>query len=305
MTDMAPTNSIINLTAPSVDFEGITLNHIPPYAGIYAGVAIIDKHLAERLLKSNTRNRPMREGKVSEYARAMRSGTWAFNAEAIKISSDGVLADGQHRLQAITWMDDDDPGYPLLVVYGLTPESQLTMDQGAKRTAHEQLALTGAEVDTTIAAAIRALIAWDTGLYFANRTRSIVGTDAIIAWAKERPEAVDAFHELSSRGYRKVVGLPPSITLACAYRFNEIDSDSTAEFFSGLVSPVGLTHGSPILALRHRMERVAITRERISAREFIAYTVTAWNHYRNGNRVATITRPRTGTWTEDNFPEAI
>jgi hypothetical protein len=286
-----------------MEFEGIELAQIPPYRGVFAGVAAIDKHLAEILLKHNTRNRPLRETKAGNIARAMRLGNWQFNGEAIKFDRDGVLADGQHRLQAITMLDGEE-SFDMLVLFGLTPESQLTMDQGAKRGAHEQLALTGADVDSTITAAIRILIRWEEGMLFGDQVRNgKVSTDDVVRWHRANIDAVDRFREFGARGYRRIMSVPPSISLAVAYRFHEIDEEWASEFFNGLLTPVGLREGSAVLALRGRLERIALAKEKVSERDTIAYLVMAWNAFRDCRQISKVQGPRGGTWTRETFPE--
>jgi hypothetical protein len=57
---------------------------------------------AEFLLIKNTINRKLRPSIVRDFARQMRLNLWRENTgEAIKITSNGHLLDGQHRLTAL------------------------------------------------------------------------------------------------------------------------------------------------------------------------------------------------------------
>ena len=56
---------------------------------------------AEILLKRNTQNRPMQPHHVTYLVREMESARWMENGEPIIIGEDGLIKDGQHRLQAI------------------------------------------------------------------------------------------------------------------------------------------------------------------------------------------------------------
>lgn len=287
----------------TLEFEGMDLTEIPPYCGVFACIASIDKPLAEILLKYNTRNRTLSEAKALNIARAMQNGSWQFNGEAIKFDRGGVLNDGQHRLYAIANILEGG-SYPSLILYGLTSESQLTMDQGAKRGAHEQLALTGANVDSTITAAIRILIRWQEGLLFGDQVRNgKIGTDDIVAWHERHPVGVEVLRDLGARGYRRILSVPPSISLAVAYRLQEIDQEWAAEFFNGLLTPVGLTEGSPILALRGRLERIGLMKEKVSERDYIAYLILAWNAFRELRKITKVQGPKGGAWTRETFPE--
>lgn len=55
---------------------------------------------ARELLSMNTFNRSVRRETVEKYKAAMREGRWRANGEPIKVGTDGVLKDGQHRLIA-------------------------------------------------------------------------------------------------------------------------------------------------------------------------------------------------------------
>lgn len=62
----------------------------------------ITPKLAQSLLKNNRANRPISKKTVESYARDMLNGNWKTNTgNAISISKDGALLDGQHRLTAV------------------------------------------------------------------------------------------------------------------------------------------------------------------------------------------------------------
>lgn len=57
--------------------------------------------LAEKWLLKNTHNRKLYETVVDSYALDMKRGNWILNHQGICFDEDGVLLDGQHRLEAI------------------------------------------------------------------------------------------------------------------------------------------------------------------------------------------------------------
>ncbi|QIS10632.1 hypothetical protein [Nocardia arthritidis] len=285
-----------------MEFEGMKLAEIPPYVGVYAGIVDIDTDLARRLLKHNTHNRAIRPGKVAELVRVLGAGQWQFNGEAVKFDRDGTMRDGQHRCAAITELDSP-TSFPTLVVYGLDAQSQETMDQGTKRQAYEQLTIAGIESDKTVAAAVRVLIRWREGLLFGDHKQADVTTSDIVAWAKANPGGMERFRELTARGYRRISGCPPSVSLAVAYRFAEIDTEWGYEFFDNLLKPFGLPEGSPVWALRSRLEQIVKRRQRVGDRNMIAYFVSAWNGFRDCRSMSFIPGPKGGIWTIENFPE--
>ena len=62
----------------------------------------VTPEMATEWLKGNTKNRPINEEKVAEYAEKMRLGEWRErHSVPIILQSDGRLINGQHRLYAI------------------------------------------------------------------------------------------------------------------------------------------------------------------------------------------------------------
>jgi hypothetical protein len=100
----------------------------------------------------NRHNRNCEDRRIAQYARDMRAGGWMFTGEAIKISREGVLLDGQHRLYGVI---DAGRTVPLLVITGLDPRAQEVMDQGIPRRLHDALALRGEPDPNNLAAALR------------------------------------------------------------------------------------------------------------------------------------------------------
>jgi len=99
---------------------------------------LITPELAKEYLTRNTRNRKLRKGIVEQYAREMRCGKWLLTHQGIAFNCDGTLLDGQHRLEAVilsgasVWMN---------VSRGVASESQIAMDDHAKRTAANAIGL--------------------------------------------------------------------------------------------------------------------------------------------------------------------
>jgi hypothetical protein len=100
----------------------------------------------------NSHNRSWEDRRVAQYAQDMRRDDWLFTGEAIKVSREGVLLDGQHRLYAVL---DADMTVPLLLITGLDPRAQEVMDQGKPRSLSDALHLRGEPDPNNVAAALR------------------------------------------------------------------------------------------------------------------------------------------------------
>ena len=84
--------------------------------------------------------------------------------------------------------------------------------------------------------------------------------------------------------------------------FAEIHIQDAVRFFSRLHTGANLAEGSPILALRQRLETDRRTKRKRTDREQLGMIVTAWNAWRKGRNLKTLT-PK--PWNVDNFPEPI
>lgn len=295
-----------------MDFEGVRLVELPSpgnrYPDLFSGVAELDAELAERLLKFNNRNRDLSQRRVSELKRTMSAQQWMLNGDTIVFAADDgepLMLDGQHRAESALQLADGD-SYASIIVYGVESDAQITIDQGTRRAAHEQLAIAGVSADKSIAAAIKLLILWDESMLFQapHEKRTQANTTDIVVWAQLHPEAMALLRDYGARGYRRIPGSKPAVGLVAAYRFGMIDRDLTAALFSGLISPVGLQEGSPILALRARLELISRTRERVTPRDLLGYFITTWNMLRDGRSAPGIlNKPKGGTYTAASFPE--
>lgn len=268
-------------------------------------IILVSPEMARRVLANNTRNRPISEHHVKKLMREMESGRWTYNGEAIKWSVDSVLLDGQHRMTALSRMPDGFESIPFLVVRGLPTSAQDTMDQGKVRAAGDQLAIDGMGGNNSriIAGAIRVYTLWLNGNLFGDQTAVSISNPEIVAWAHEHPIDMAMLEDIADARLRRVK-IRPSVTLAVMLRLRQVDGEAQREFAELLYSGAGLDAGSPILALRERLDRIREHKVRTSDRDYIAFMIVAWNAWRDGRRLSKLQRPKVGTWTRENFPEA-
>jgi hypothetical protein len=103
----------------------------------HADIVVATKELVDCLLSMNTSNRPIRKSAVTKYANEIKAGRWILTNQGIGVSDDGVLIDGQHRLEALKQC-----GYPeveILLVINLPASSAMAVDQHAKRSARDMI----------------------------------------------------------------------------------------------------------------------------------------------------------------------
>ena len=66
-----------------------------------ADIVLITPELASKWLQNNLLNRNISQRQVDKIVSEMRAGNWRLTHQGIAFYSDGVLADGQHRLEGI------------------------------------------------------------------------------------------------------------------------------------------------------------------------------------------------------------
>lgn len=105
-------------------------------------VVLITPEVANRMLDRNTGNRSIRASVARRYAEEMKRGSWRETGDPIRVSVNGNLIDGQHRLHAITLsgvplrapiitLRRKDDAYAELTAIGLP------IDDHSKRQAHD------------------------------------------------------------------------------------------------------------------------------------------------------------------------
>lgn len=93
--------------------------------------------LAAKYLQKNVCNRTIRRAVVEGLKAAMLRGEYIMSHQGIAFTDDGVLADGQHRLTAISELESG--AFPMQVTTGLSRDAFKVMDIGLKRSAADAL----------------------------------------------------------------------------------------------------------------------------------------------------------------------
>lgn len=108
---------------------------------------------AQELLNKNDSNRPMNKAHARKFASDMTEGLWKYNGDPIRLSADGNLLDGQHRLQACVYA-----GIPFEteIIEDLPQEVMVTIDTGRRRSAADALHFMTGGSAVQIAASSRA-----------------------------------------------------------------------------------------------------------------------------------------------------
>lgn len=94
--------------------------------------------IANELLQSNKRNRPIRPRRVSAIASDMIAGKWSETPQPIAFNKDGKLIDGQHRIAAVIKANIP---IDMWACYGV--DDNVVIDRGSPRSTGDSLYMRG------------------------------------------------------------------------------------------------------------------------------------------------------------------
>lgn len=239
----------------------------------FAQETIVTPQLAAEWLKQNTMNRPLRTVVVQNYMADMVSGKWQANGETIKISADGKVLDGQHRLHAIIRA-----GVPIkmLVVGGLPNDSFKTIDTGMRRSAAQIVGLQGKQ-NATIQASIGrwlVLIAEKTG---ETGSRGSVTTAEILESLDRHPLSHGIATMMAEKGIRGL--LPSAAGAAFVMAAEKYGQDVVENFLREFKEGQGLKKGDPSYELRERMIQNSSRVAKLTTPAIVGITIKAIRAY--------------------------
>lgn len=266
--------------------------------GITVEVIDVDPVLAELWLDEHNRhNRKWRPRKLDAYARDMAAGRWEFNGDPLRFDIAETLLDGQHRLAAIR---DSKTTQPFVVVKGLRPQAQETVDIGATRTMGDTLTLRGESNASILAAIARRVLLFDQGIA-TNGGRVIVTHPEMSAYIDSTPAIYRAV-EVANAAKQSGLQAAPSVVGAAYHLCARLDEVDAGHFFlRQLIDNVGLEVGDPARALLRRIQEEARTGRPMHPDDVLRYAIVAWNHFRNERQITKLQAPK-GGWTAKNTP---
>lgn len=291
----------MSITDPRIPTMKFPNPENPDLPDIIFSVETITPEIAREWLEANTKNRNVRSSSVRRYRSDMENGRWDFTGDPVRFDYLGNLLDGQHRLLALTELDDG-AGVSVLVIRNLPTDAQMTMDQGSRRSPGDQLSLRDVPNASFIASGVKRYLVMEEGLFF-QRNAGMISTPAIESWVESNPRDVASLLDL--HGDMLQIDAPPSVLAAAAlvlFDVNEGTQKTAAVDFFTTLSRGGAAQDSPITLLDRRLARIRREKKKVSDRDYLGLIFTAWNAWRDGRTMSRLTLPRGGTFTEDNFP---
>lgn len=255
--------------------------------------AEITPEIAREMLRRNFRNRAIRKDKVEMLRGVLERGEWEYNGDALRLSEDGRLLDGQHRLISIA-----ESGISAEMIVVVVPDkSQTTMDQGFKRTFSDMLVMDGEQNANTVAAAVGLVWAFEQDGVPSLQNRPIGPTvQQKYDTLSRHPGVRDSVAKV-----RRADMISGSLASALHYLFTYANADDADAFFERLRKGEG-SEGDPIFTLRERL-----LRERMKAggqlhtRVRTAFVIKAFNAWRKGVQMKSL-KFNPGGAKPDRFP---
>jgi len=281
-------------------------------------VVLVTPEMAREWLLSNTHNRPIKKRSVQIYAAAIKRGEWKLSNDAIGFDYNGVLINGQNRLQAVV-----EAGLPaqFLVGRNLDPETQEVMDTGNRRTLSDQLSLRGESNVHRLASVIRWAFLYDryinTDAPMDNRYMTPTLQQLLAFHADHKSRLAIATSE-GDRVRRKFPDAPAATSGVGWFIFHELNWEDCQDFFHKLGLGASLEEDNPIFVLRrwlinsgsgrtggneNRTAHRSLKRDKPSPDMVLAVTIKAWNAYRDGKRIENLAW-RAGGKRPEPFPVA-
>ena len=240
----------------------------------------IDPEFARTLLDMNTRNRPKNWTIIKSYADDMTSNKWKLNGETIKVTSDGVILDGQHRLEACLMS-----GVPFDTYFVEVEDANSfdTIDIGRKRTGADVFAIRGEKNASLLASTIGMLCEYEMfGSLASRNTKKKHGQLENFLEANPRVRESVAFAQRNQKACDAL--MTRSAAAFCHFVFNGISEGDATAFMTQVMDGENLQRTDPAWVLRHRLlvERAQKHKGLMRNSYLVALIIKAWNVYRAG-----------------------
>lgn len=226
--------------------------------------------IARWFLDFNSDNRRIRKAYVKKYAGLMTAGEWELTNDAICVTGERYLLNGQHRLLAVV---ESGCTVRLLVLWNCPAGSFEKMDRPLSRSAADALGLRGHLMGHVLAAGIQAYSQFTARQW---SRQALLEPSQVIALLEAHPGIEGSVRIVQ---YHPVT--TPGNTVAMHYVFKQIDQELADDFFEKLGSGAGMVSHHPVLKLREKL----LSRGRgmqLSRKVECAYIIKSWNYLRAG-----------------------
>jgi len=237
----------------------------------------VNSELAAEWLKTNNFNRRLSPTIIQRYANEMKNDRWNFTGDSIKFNCDGILLDGQHRLEALIRSNTKQK---FIVVWGLEKKIFFNLDIGKRRTLTDVLTIKDKKKYTSaLAAAIRLCQSYDAGTI---ETLNYEHNSAVLYnYFEENPKiekSLDYVVDIDKDG----TILKLSFVAAVHYILQRIAAKEADEFIKSVMTGENLDKTSPIYLLREKLIEMRFKKYMADNKMLFIMFFKAWNYFRAG-----------------------
>lgn len=246
---------------------------------------LITPVMAKEMLKKNISNRNVRHIKVNQYAADMIDGRWKEDTfEFIKISTNGNLIDGQHRLLAIIkakvsiWMQ---------IAYNVPEDVYSFLDTGVSRNTGDIFKIEGIKNATATPAIIKFFDKLKNNKYARTSSKDLTNYEVLCIYNK-KPDYWQIICNQSgcwNDSFAKI--LPVSYIGGFYAYFNEIDVNDSKKFMDQLCTGRDISNQS-ITLLRNILMKDKMNVKKIPRDYVRIYVIKTWNAFRSGVTIKTL-----------------
>ena len=240
--------------------------------------ATLTPELAAHILRScNADNRGVNESTAQKITKDIIADKWSFNGEAILISKEGLLNDGQHRCTGVV---EANKPIRTLMTFGLDRDTRETLDQGRGRTAADYLTMQGVHLATSAASIARFLIAYTGAEGKSLGQRSGIPNSEILSQCHNNPQvAISA--DFASRRYKHFRRLATIQVIGfCHAVLSGVNADAAEVYLQQVCVGEDIKKSDPAFAVRE-----ALMRDRITTVERIHVIFRGWNAFRQRRKL--------------------
>lgn len=235
---------------------------------------------ARSLIDNNVKNRPLRQKRINQLAKAITENRWKINGASIVVDTKGRLLDGQHRCHAV--IRANKPVYTVLVT-GVKPDTFGTIDQGAKRTGADIFSLCGVTNPSIVASSLTIVYQHQNGIPPGTGSM-VISMDERVALFDSLPKYEDIVKHVVRQRAALTNLVPLPMMSGLYYLFQKEDQNAAQRFLASFASADG-DPSNPATALRRYLHSQVDSPYTISRQARAAYVKIAWNAFVAGEEV--------------------
>lgn len=242
---------------------------------------IVTHELADQIIEHcNLRNRTVRQNKVIEWARIMRSGEWQLGGEMIMTES-GELIDGQHRVLAVAETELSMPFILRVIPHTTAKKVNEYLDVGVPRNISDFLHFN----DVSDSSRISPVLVYERNARISGSPlQKVKGTkrEYLALFREIGDETFKRVFDIMPRGIHTQLGVNRAFLDWFCLHAMKVDPSAAGLFFGLLMDPSQLKATDPPYVLREALIELQRKSEKISLTQQAHMTAKAWAYFGEG-----------------------